>query len=172
MGRQLGANKQLETHKGRILKELEDRKNVLAKELEGTKNGYALELEAKRSELAKQLEAAKNIYAKDLEDHRTTLSGQLDKRRQQLSHELGVRMIVTQADLARLMSARELVTAYRFAVGSLRMGTFQPEEVKPLAQRLATFHDTLIRSIGRASCTVLGATFMNEDITFRNVQRS
>jgi len=116
IGRQLSANKDLETHKGEILRALEDKKSTLAKELENEKTGYVRSLEDHKNGLATTLEARKN-----------ELAGQLDTQRQELAHELGLRRLEIEDAFSQITSLRDAVTAYRYTVGELRRGEFNPE---------------------------------------------
>jgi multidrug resistance efflux pump len=98
------------------------------KELEGDKSKYARELEKEKSKFARELEGDKSTFMRELEDYKVRLANEKAE---------------TERQLSRLEEAQQLASDYRTAVGLLREGLHQGQEIDDLQKKLASARDRL-----------------------------
>ena len=99
------------------------------------------DLDRKRNELASDLDQRRNELAKSLEDHKGNLATGLSDHQ----HELTVKRGAIDEKIDQIKEARETVTLYRLAIGSLRFGSYTATEVEPYHSKLALCRDRLPR---------------------------
>ena len=111
------------------------------KSLEQTKRRLAGELEVEKSKLMRELEADKSRYMKELEADKGNLMKELEEHKTQLSIEKAE----LERKLAWLEKAHEIASNYRYAIGLLRQGQHDVDEIEGLQRKVAEIGDGLAR---------------------------
>lgn|SRR5262249_21728552 len=111
----------------------------------GLQSRAARSLEQTKKRLEGELQQDNQRFTRELEDHKKRLEGDLDKKRQTLAHELAIKKSELERKLTQLSEAEEIGSRYRQAVGRLRLGEHEADEIEELEKKLAQIGDRLTR---------------------------